>query len=56
MFFFKKWRFFHRLFLCKMDKEKVFPEVLEKKEAFLDYKNIGSKNPPNLHFFKGVSP
>ena len=39
-----------------MDKEKVFPEVLEKKEAFLDYKNIGSENPPNLHFFKGVSP
>ena len=39
-----------------MDKEKVFSEVLEKKEAFLDYKNIGSKNPPNLPFFKGVSP
>ena len=55
-FFFKKWRFFHRLFLCKMDKEKVFSEVLEKKEAFLDYKNIGSKNPPNLPFLKGVSP
>ena len=53
MFFFKKWRFFHRLFLCKMDKEKVFSEVLEKK-AFLDYKNIGSKNPPNLPFFTGV--
>ena len=39
-----------------MDKEKVFSEVLEKKEAFLDYINIGSKNPPNLPFLKGVSP
>ena len=39
-----------------MDQEKVFFEASESKEAFLDQKNIGSKNHQNLHFFKGVSP
>ena len=39
-----------------MDQEKVFCEGSERKEAFLDHKNIGTKNHPNLHFFKGLSP
>ena len=35
----KKLRFFHVLCLSKIDREKVFADVLDKKEAFTDYKN-----------------
>ena len=35
----KKLKFFHVLGLLKMDREKVFAEVLDKKEAFKDYRN-----------------
>ena len=35
----KKWKFFHVLCLSKIDREKVFAEVLDKKEAIEDYKN-----------------
>ena len=35
----KKLKFFHVLCLSKIDREKVFAEVLGKKEAFKDYKN-----------------
>ena len=35
----KKWKFFHLLCLSKIDREKVFAHVLDKKEAFNDYKN-----------------
>ena len=31
--------FFHLLCLSKIDREKVFADVLDKKEAFKDYKN-----------------
>ena len=32
-------KFFHVLCLSKIDREKVFAEVLDEKEAFKDYKN-----------------
>ena len=35
----KKLKFFHLLYLSKIDREKVFPDVLDKKEAFKVYKN-----------------
>ena len=35
----KKLKFFDVLFLSKIDGEKVFADVLDKKEAFKDYKN-----------------
>ena len=35
----KKLKFSHLLFLSKIDREKVFADVLDKKEAFKDYKN-----------------
>ena len=35
----KKLEFFHVLWLSKVDREKVFAEVLDKKEAFKDYKS-----------------
>ena len=35
----KKLKFFHLLCLSKIDRGKVFADVLDKKEAFKDYKN-----------------
>ena len=35
----KKLKFFHLFCLSKIDREKVFADVLDKKEAFKDYKN-----------------
>ena len=35
----KTLKFFHLLHLSKIDREKVFADVLDKKEAFKDYKN-----------------
>ena len=35
----QKLKFFHVLCLSKIDQEKVFAEVLDKKEAFKIYKN-----------------
>ena len=34
----------------------MFFKGSERKEAFLDHKNMGSKNNPKFHFYKGVSP
>ena len=39
MIFVKKLKFFDLLCLSKIDQEKVFADVLDKKEAFKDYKN-----------------
>ena len=36
----KKLKFFHLLSLTKIDREKVFADVLGTKEAVKDYKNI----------------
>ena len=35
----EKLKFFHVLYLSNIDPEKVFADVLDKKEAFKDYKN-----------------
>ena len=35
----KKVKFFHLLCLSKIDREKLFADVLDKKHAFNDYKN-----------------
>ena len=43
-------------FLAKWMKKKCFFEGSERKEAFLDHKNIGLKNHQNLQFFKEVIP
>ena len=52
----KKMKFFHLLYLSKIDREKVFPDVLDKKEAFKDYKNNCVRKTENDNFSKGVSP
>ena len=35
----KKLKFFHLLCLSKIDRKKVFTDVLDKKESFKDYQN-----------------
>ena len=35
----KKLKFFHVLCLSKVDREKVFADVLDEKEVYVDYKN-----------------
>ena len=35
----KKLKFFHLLCLSKINREKVFADVLDKKEAFKDFNN-----------------
>ena len=52
----KKLKFFHLLCLSKIDREKVFAEVLDKKEAFKDYKNNCVRKTQNYNFSKGVTP
>ena len=47
----KKLKFFHLLCLSKIDREKVFADVLDKKEAFKDHKNNLMKN-AKLEFFQ----
>ena len=51
----KKLKFFHPFSLSKIDREKVFAEVLDKKEAFKDYKNHYVRKTQNKNFLKGVS-
>ena len=40
----KNLKFFHVLFLCKIDREKVFCNILDRKKVFFCYKNFDSKS------------
>ena len=48
----KKLKFFHLLCLPKIDREKVSADVLDKKEAFKDYKNNCLRETQKLEFFQ----
>ena len=53
----KNWPFFHLFFFKgNIGKENVFYEILERKNAFLGYKNKKFKKWKNCHFSKGVTP
>ena len=52
----KKLKFFHVLCLSKTDREKVFADVLNKKEAFKHFKNNCLCKKQRENFSKGVSP
>ena len=39
----KNWKFFERFVLCKINPEKVFGDVLVRKQAFLNNENVGLK-------------
>ena len=48
--------FFQLLFLINIGQENVFYDILERKDAFLGFKNKKFKKSKNWHFPKGVNP
>ena len=52
----QKWPFFQLFFLAKISQKNVFYNILERKNAFLSYKNKKFKKSKNWHFSKGVNP
>ena len=51
----KKLKCLHVLCLSKIDREKVFADVLDKREAFKDYKNNCVRKPQKMRIFpKGL--
>ena len=52
----QKWPFFQLSFLGNKGQENVFYDILERKNAFLGYKNKKSKKSQNWHFSQGVNP
>ena len=48
--------FFSNFFLGNIGQENVFYDILERKNAFLGYKNKNFKKSKNWHFSKGVNP
>ena len=47
---------FPTVFLGNIGQANVFYDILERKNAFLDYKNKKFKKSKKLHFFKGDNP
>ena len=56
MVFLQKWPLFHLFFLGNIGQENIFYDILERKNAFLDYKKKKLKKSKNWHFSKGVNP
>ena len=52
----RKWAFFQLFFLGNIGQENVFYDILERKNAFLSYKNKNFKKSKNWHLSKGVNP
>ena len=52
----QKWPFFQLFFLGNIGQENVFYDILERKNAFLGYKNKKFKKSKNWLFSKGVNP
>ena len=52
----QKWPFFQLFFLGNIGQENVFYDILERKNAFLAYKNKKFKKSKNFHFPKGLTP
>ena len=50
----KNWKFCERFVLCKIHPEKVFGDVLVRKQAFLDNINMDLKEGKSGTFAKGI--
>ena len=50
------WPFFEFFFKGNICQDNVFYDILERKNAFLGYKNKKFKKSKNWHFSKGVNP
>ena len=55
-FWSKNGHFSNFVFLGNIGQENVFYDILERKDAFVSYKNRKSENSKNWHFSKGVNP
>ena len=55
-FWYKNGLFSNFFSLGNVGKENVFCDILERKNAFVDYKKNQFKKSKNWHFFKGVNP
>ena len=55
-FLVQNWPFFRQLFLANIGQENVFHDILERKNAFLGYKNSEFKKWKNCDFFNGANP
>ena len=49
----QKWDFFHLFIFGKIGKKKVFSDILERKNSFLDYKNKKQKKEKTAFFHMG---
>ena len=56
MVFVQNWPFFQLFFLGNISQENVFYDILERKNAFLGYKNNKFKKSKKSIFSKGVYP
>ena len=52
----KKWPFFQLFFKGNIGQQNLFYDILERKNAFLGYKNKKFKKSKNWRFSKGVNP
>ena len=52
----QKCPFYELFFLSKIGQKNSFNDILERKNAFLSYKNKKFKKSKNWHFSKGVNP
>ena len=52
----KNWKFCERFVSCKIKPEKVFGDVLVRKQAILENIKMDLKGRQNWHFSKGDSP
>ena len=52
----QKWPVFQLFLLSNIEQKNVFHDILERKNAFLGYKNKKFKKSKNWHFSKGVNP
>ena len=52
----QKWPFFQFCFLGNIGQANVFYDIVERRNAFLGYKNKKLKRSKNWHFSKGVNP
>ena len=50
----KKWPFFHVFIWGKINHENVFYDILDIRNAFLDYKNVNLKKSKIWDFFQGA--
>ena len=52
----QKWQFFQIFFVGNISKENIVYGILERKNAFVGYKNKKFKQSKNWHISKGVKP